>query len=209
MREIWKKQGILHRIYYRNYQRLMEFRKNVRNMPIRDFSIKSRIEYFLLGLRDKFGIPFKPGKELNKLNIGEGQKILDYGCGIGSYTFPAANLVGEKGKIYALDKQPSVIKTIEEKAKKERFSNIDAILSDGNTRLPDESVDVILLYGVLPEIKDRESLLRELYRVLKPNGYLSTRFCFRMKKDKVLETMEATSLFLWFIPFKRAEGSPA
>ncbi len=38
-------------------------------------------------------------EEINKLNIGEGQKILDldYGCGIGSYTFPAANLVGRKG----------------------------------------------------------------------------------------------------------------
>jgi len=162
-------------------------------MNMNDF--KSRIEYFFLGLRDKFGIPFKPKKELSKLNIEEGQKILDYGCGIGSFTFPVANLVSEKGKIYALDKQPSAIKWVEERAQKERFRNIDTILSEGDTGLPDESVDVILLYGVLPEIKSKEFLLRELYRVLKPNGYLSTRFCFRMKKDRVLEIMEATSLF--------------
>jgi predicted TPR repeat methyltransferase len=58
---------------------------------------KPRIMYSLLGLRDKFGIPFKPEEEINKLNIGKGQKILDYGCGIGSYTFPAAKLVGRKG----------------------------------------------------------------------------------------------------------------
>jgi ubiquinone/menaquinone biosynthesis C-methylase UbiE len=157
---------------------------------------KSRIGYFLLGVRDKFGIPFKPKEELNKLNIEERQKILDYGCGIGSYTFPAANLVGKKGKVYALDEGLSAIKKVEERAKMEGFSNIDTILSEGDTGLPDESVDVILLYGVLPEIKSKGFLLRELYRVLKPSGYLSTRFCFRMKKDSVLEIMEATHLFL-------------
>ena len=50
-----------------------------------------------------------------------------------------------------------------------------------------DSVDVVLFYGVLPEIKDKESVLRELHRVLKPDGYLSTRFCFRIKKDRILE----------------------
>ena len=65
-----------------------------------------RAEYFLLGLRDRFGIPFNPREELNKLDIREGQIILDYGCGIGSYTFPIAKLVGESGRVYALDKEP-------------------------------------------------------------------------------------------------------
>ena len=159
-------------------------------------STKTKVEYSLLRLRDKFGIPFKPEKEINKLNLEKGQQILEYGCGIGSYTFPVANLVGKKGKVYALDRQPSAIKRIEEKAQKGGFSNINTILSDGDTGLPNESIDVILLYGVLPEIKNKGLLLRELYRVLKPNGYLSTRFCFRMKRDKVLEIMEATGLFL-------------
>ncbi len=164
-------------------------------MKVRSLDIKVRIEYWLLGLRDKIGIPFKPEKEVLKLDIKEGQKVLDYGCGIGSYTFPVAKLVGEKGRVYALDKQPLAIKKVKEKARKEDFHNIITILSDRNTGLPDESVDVILLYGVLPEVKHKEPLLRELYRVLKPNGYLSTRFCFRMKKERILEIMEKTNLF--------------
>ena len=159
-------------------------------------STKIRIEYFLLGLRDKLGIPFNPEEELNKINIGEGQRMLDYGCGVGSYTFPVASSVGKKGKVYALDKQPFAIRRVKERAQKDGFRNIDTILSDGDTGLPDESVDVILLYGVLPEIKSKEPLLKELYRVLKPDGYLSTRFCFRIKKEKVLEIMETTHLFL-------------
>ena len=136
---------------------------------MKSLNIKLRIEYFFLGLRDKFGIPFKPEEEIHKLGLKEGQKILDYGCGIGSYTFPAANLVGEKGRVYALDKQPLAIKKIKEKAQKEGFYNIGTILSDGDTGLPNESVDVILLYGVLHEVKHKEPLLKELYRILKPN----------------------------------------
>lgn len=162
---------------------------------MRGFNVKLRIEYFVLGLRDKFGMSFKPEEEISKLNLKEGQKILDYGCGIGSYTFPAAKLVGEKGRVYALDKQPLAIKKIEERAQTEGVRNIHTILSDEDTELPDESVDVILLFGVLSEIEHKGSLLSELYRVLKPNGYLSTRFCFRMKKDKILEIMDEANLF--------------
>ncbi len=156
----------------------------------------SRVTYFLLGLRDKLGIPFNPREELNKLDIREGQIILDYGCGMGSYAFPVANLVGKKGKVYALDKQPVAVTRIEEEAKKQGLRNITTILSDGETRLHDESVDVVLLYGVLPGIKDKESVLRELHRVLKPDGYVSTRFCFRIKKDRVLGIMESAGFSL-------------
>jgi len=162
---------------------------------VRSLNIKLRIEYWLLGLRDKVGIPFKPEEEMRKLDLRKGLKVLDYGCGIGSYTFPAARLVGEEGRIYALDKEPLAVKKVEEMARRQGLHNIETILSACDTGLPDESVDVILLYGVLPEIKDKESLLRELYRVLKPSGYLSTRFCFRMKKEKILEIMEKSNLF--------------
>ncbi len=160
------------------------------------FNVKSRLEYIFLRLRDRIGIPFKPVEEIKKIDIKQGQVILDYGCGIGSYTIPVAKLVGELGKVYALDKQPLALKNVEERAEKEGVHNIHTILSDGYTGLPDESVDVILLYGVLPEIEDKDFVLRELYRVLKPDGYLSIRYCFRMKKDRILEIMDTTKFSL-------------
>ena len=136
-----------------------------------------RAEYFLLGLRDRFGIPFNPREELNKLDIKEGQIILDYGCGIGSYTFPIAKLVGNSGRVYALDKEPVAVTRIEEEAKKQGLRNIITILSDRETSLRDDSVDVVLFYGVLPEIKDKESVLKELHRVLKRGHILNFRNC--------------------------------
>jgi len=162
---------------------------------MKNFNVKLRLEYFFLGLRDRIGIPFKPEEEINKIDIKQGQAILDFGCGIGSYTISVAKLVGEQGKVYALDRQPLALKKVEERAEKEGLHNIHTILSDGNTGLPDESIDIILLYGVLPEIEDKDFVLRELHRVLKPSGYLSTRYCFRMKKEKVLEIMGATNLY--------------
>ena len=158
-------------------------------------AFQSRIEYFLLGLRDKLGIPFKPEEEIKKINLKAGQTILDYGCGIGSCTIPAAKLVGKGGKVYALDKQTLALKRVEEKAKRNKLDNIETMLCDKDIELPDENIDVILLYGVLPEIEHKESLLKELHRVLKPNGYLSTRFCFHIKKDEILEIMEEAGLF--------------
>lgn len=159
------------------------------------FNVMIRTEYFFLGLRDRFGIPFKPEKEIKKLNLEKGQIVLDYGCGIGSYTFPAAKLVGKTGKVYALDKQPLAIRKVKKRAQKEGIYNIETILSDKKTELLDKSVDIVLLYGVLPEIEDKKSLLKELYRVLKPGGCLSTRYCFKIKKEKVIEIVKAIKLF--------------
>jgi len=164
-------------------------------IDMKSFDVRSRLEYIFLRLRDRIGIPFKPEEEVKKLDIKQGQVILDFGCGIGSYTIPVAKLVGERGKVYALDRQPFALKKVKERAEKEGLQNIYTILSDGDTGLPDESIDIILLYGVLPEIEDKDFVLRELYRVLKTSGYLSTRYCFRMKRDRILEIMNTTNLY--------------
>ena len=77
--------------------------------------------------------------------IKRGNIILDYGCGIGFNTIPAAEIVGEEGTVYALDIHPLAIKSLEKKIKKKGLKNVKTILSDLNTELPDEFVDIILL----------------------------------------------------------------
>lgn len=162
-------------------------------MRIRDF--KLRIVYLILGLRDRAGFPIDPREEIRKAGIKEGQTILDYGCGIGSYTIPAAKLVGKKGKVYALDKEQLATDKVKKRAQAGGLHNIVTILSDNDTGIPDASVDAVLLYGVLPEIEDKGALLKELHRILKPEGYLSTRYCFRIKRGTVLSIMAASGLY--------------
>ncbi len=107
--------------------------------------------------------------------IKKGDVVLDYGCGIGFNTIPASKIVGERGKVYALDIHPLAIKTVNNKIKKKRLVNVDTIISDLDTKLPDNLVDIVLLYNVLPMIKNRSVLINELYRVLRRGGILSVK----------------------------------
>ena len=105
--------------------------------------------------------------------IQEGQTFLDYGCGTGSFTIPAAKMVSPEGKVYALDYFPRQLEIVEEKSKKEGLTNIETILSDSKTGLPDECVDVIWMCDVLHEIRERRAVVEELHRVLRNNGVLA------------------------------------
>ena len=114
----------------------------------------------------------KPERTLREMGLREGQTVLDYGCGIGSFSIPAAKMVGDDGVVYALDIHPLAIKAVEKKIEKKQIANIKTILSSRGTGLQDESVDVVLLYDVFQMVSDRDKLLDELHRVLKLGGVL-------------------------------------
>ena len=105
--------------------------------------------------------------------VQEGQTILDYGCGTGDFTVPAARKVSETGKVYALDYFPRQLEIVTGRSEKEGLTNIETILSDGKTGLPDECIDVIWMCDVLHEIKERRTVLEELHRVLRWGGVLA------------------------------------
>ncbi len=112
-------------------------------------------------------------KEIIRSGIKAGSHILDYGCGSGFCTFPAAEIVGSQGMIYALDIHPSAIKIIEKKIKKHKLKNIQPILTENGTGLPNESIDIVLLFNVIFMIKNQESVINELHRILKKGGIIS------------------------------------
>jgi len=110
---------------------------------------------------------------LKEAGIEEGFYALDYGCGPGSYIVPLADLVGPSGKIYALDIHPLAIKMVEKSAAKKHLANVMTIQSDCRTGLPDQSLDVALLYDVFHDLDQPGMILKELHRILKPDGILS------------------------------------
>ena len=134
-------------------------------MPRIGFAIMKTV----LTLRSTFK---KPERILHEMGLREGQTVLDYGCGIGSFSIPAAKMVGNDGVVYALDIHPLAIKAVEKKIEKKQIANIKTILSSRGTGLPDRSVDVVLLYDVFQMVSDRDKLLDELHRVLKSGGIL-------------------------------------
>lgn len=117
---------------------------------------------------------------MQRIGIKKGHTVLDFGCGSGTYTIPVAKMVGKKGKVYALDKDKNALDNLMKKAELGRLKNVRRMATSGELRieLPDESVDIILLFDVfhryyVPQISDRKRLLDEIYRITKTEGFVS------------------------------------
>jgi ubiquinone/menaquinone biosynthesis C-methylase UbiE len=110
---------------------------------------------------------------LQEAGIQPGFQVLDYGCGPGAYVPGIVERVGESGKVYALDLHPLAVQRVQALARKRRLENVETICSDCETRLPDGSVDVVLLYDIFHMLSEPYAVLAELHRILKKNGTLS------------------------------------
>jgi len=103
--------------------------------------------------------------------------VLDLGCGSGAFTTLLARVVGEQGKVYAVDIQPGMLRQLECKlAKTENLDIRNVELKQASAyELPfeDDSLDLVYMVAALQEISDRGKALREARRVLKPGGILA------------------------------------
>jgi ubiquinone/menaquinone biosynthesis C-methylase UbiE len=141
----------------------------------------SNLHFRAMTLTMKLRDLMAPRKDvLAEVGIAPGSHVLDYGCGPGGYVAHASELVGESGKIYALDIHPLAIESVQRLASKKRLTNVETICSDCKTGLPDNSIDV--------------AVLAELHRVLKPGGILSFND-HHMAEDEVISALSRTNLF--------------
>jgi len=156
---------------------------------------QSGLSFKLMTLMFKIRDLIRPrGNVLKEVGIKAGYQVLDFGCGPGGYILPLAKLTGVSGKIFALDINPAAILTVKSLAAGHKLANVQTILSDGATGLPDGSIDVVLLYDVLHHLKSPEDVLRELHRVLKPGCILSVSDHHMNGKDITLK-ISGTGLF--------------
>jgi len=157
----------------------------------------SDISFKFMSFGFKFRDLLSPREDtLKEVGIKSGFYILDYGCGPGSYTIPAAQLVGDSGKVYALDIQPLAVKQVQSTANKRNLNNIQTILSDCATGLPDGSLDVVLLYDTFHNLSEPDKVLAELHRLLKPDGILSFNdHHMEKEKEDIVSRITGNGLF--------------
>jgi ubiquinone/menaquinone biosynthesis C-methylase UbiE len=141
--------------------------------------------------RDVF---FPPKNILAEVGIEPGFVVLDYGCGTGSYSIAAAALVGQSGKVYSLDIHSLAVRRVQEVASKKRLTNIETILSDCATGLPEGCIDVVLLFDTLHDLSHPYGILAELYRVLKPGAICSVTD-HHMKEEEIMSEVTRSGLF--------------
>lgn len=156
---------------------------------------KSGFHFRIMTLGFGFRDFFSPRMNiLKEVGIKPGFHVLDYGCGAGGYIIPLAELVGESGKIYALDIHPLAVQKAQSIASKKRLANVQTICSDCKTDLPDDSMDAVLLYDILHQLNEPGGILEELHRILKPDGILSVTD-HHLEESKILSEITGKGLF--------------
>ncbi len=114
-----------------------------------------------------------PDAILGAIGLSPGMRLADVGCGPGFFTLPAAERVGDEGRVYALDVQREMIARTEARAAAAGLANVQAMLSkEAELPLADGAVDAALLANVLHESPDRVTFLAEIGRTLRPGGVL-------------------------------------
>jgi ubiquinone/menaquinone biosynthesis C-methylase UbiE len=118
---------------------------------------------------------FGPTKILQGADIYPGQTVLELGCGTGFFTIPAAQLIGEQGCLVAMDVLPEAVETVSGKIQSANLKNVHVVKGDAlDTKLAPESMDVVLLFGILPApMLPLAQLLPEMYRILKSGGIMA------------------------------------
>ena len=122
---------------------------------------------------------------LAALGIEPGDTVCDMGCGNGFYAVRLSELVGERGKILAVDIQREMLELLKERAAAERITNIEPILGTVvDPKLPEASVDLMLLVDVYHEFSHPAQMLAEIRKSLKPTGRVAL-VEFRAEDPKV------------------------
>ena len=140
-------------------------------------------------------------KVLWDVGVRGSQTILDFGCGSGNYTIPAAEIIAKRGTVYALDKDHWKLNKLMERSDSMGLQNVKKIETSGELQIPlaDESVDVVLLYDVLHHyyftFNERRELLREVYRIVKPNAIISV-YPKHIDPHELTKAMEEAHLYL-------------
>jgi len=103
--------------------------------------------------------------------VSEGMKVLDIGCGPGFFSIELAKLVGNSGKVFAVDLQEGMLKKIKDKIKgTELEEKIVLIKSEKNNFTVSEKVDFILAFYMVHEVPDKNKLFKDLINVLGDKG---------------------------------------
>ena len=115
---------------------------------------------------------FTPEEVLRRLGLPTVGDVVDFGCGYGTFTIPAAKITS--GTVHALDIDPEMVQATEAKAREAGLTNVKTYVRDfvaDGTGLSDTSVQYVMLFNIL-HAECPDALLREAYRILTPGGKL-------------------------------------
>ena len=117
---------------------------------------------------------------LKKIGIKKGDNVIDFGCGSGHYSIPAAKIVSIEGKVYSIEKDKYTLDKLKQTVEEEGSNKVITIIKQEPSNilkinLADKTADFVLVYDVLHYLtkNERKEIYKEIHRVLKNDGILS------------------------------------
>ena len=112
------------------------------------------------------------------LALKSGISVVDLGSGPGDYSIPIAKLIGNEGRVYAVDLWEGCIESLKSEISRLGIVNIEPLLMDMSKRLPleEESIDLCLMATILHDLREdgiHDAALAEVRRFLKKGGMLA------------------------------------
>jgi SAM-dependent methyltransferase len=109
--------------------------------------------------------PFSLGR------LAAGERVLDVGCGAGTDSLVAAQMVGPGGHVVGIDMTPEMLERARRSGEELGAANVEFVEAEAeHLPFPDRVFDVVISNGVIDLIPDKDAVFGELYRVLKPGG---------------------------------------
>lgn len=118
-----------------------------------------------------------PEEILREARLSAGMSYADFGAGtLGAFVFPAAEMVGPRTTVFAVDILKGALEGIESRARIESIGNVKTVWGDiereGGSNIDSESLDLVSMVNIAGLITKSETVLKEVKRVLKKDGKL-------------------------------------
>ncbi len=143
-------------------------------------------------LDSKFRRLFQNPEKILRPYIKKGMTVLEVGCGPGFFTLDMAKMVGESGKVIAVDLQEGMLEKIRAKIEGSELENrIELHKCEENKIGISKRADFILLFYMVHEVPDKPGFFRELFSLLKAKGQiLVVEPPFHVSKSQFKQTMK-------------------
>ncbi len=118
-----------------------------------------------------------PEARLAEIGLAKGMKVADVGAGYGYFAFPAAEIVGAEGMVYAVEPNPKRAEEISKRVEERGVKNIEVIVTGAEdlAGIASGEVDAAISMSSFHHFADAQAALLELRRVVKPGGLVYVR----------------------------------
>jgi predicted methyltransferase len=114
----------------------------------------------------------RPAEVFEAMDVKQGHRVADIGCGSGYFTFRLAARVGGDGKVYAVDIEPTAIQKVRQRKERENLSQVQPVLSESaDPHLPTD-LDSVLIVDSYHEFREYNLMMQSVFQAMKPGGRL-------------------------------------